>query len=73
MACKCQNMRKNVAAQMKDEAFNGKNPISIINVLTEFKRVCDWPHVYNSATVWFFRGAMTGLALAAIKVRFSIH
>lgn len=38
MASDFQKMRKKVAVQMKDQAFNGKDSISVVEVLTEFKR-----------------------------------
>lgn len=69
MASETQKICKKVAVQMKDQAFNNKDCISVINVLTEFKRVCDSLRTHKGAPVWLFREFTNGPALAVIKVR----
>lgn len=48
-------MRENVSVQMNDHAFKGQNSISLLNVLSEFKQVCNYSPINEGATVWFFR------------------
>lgn len=40
---------------MKDQAFNGKDSISVITYFTEFKKSCSSSHTLELATVWIFR------------------
>lgn len=62
-------MRKNVAGQMKYQAFNGKDIISVINFLTEFRRACDSSRIHKFAAVRLFRESINGIVLAAIKAQ----
>lgn len=57
---------------MEDHSFSSKDPVSIINFLTEFKRACDLSHYQEGAAVWLFPDFMTGSALSTIKVRLEL-
>lgn len=48
-------MHSKIAVQMKDQAFNGKDSVSVINFLPEFNRACDTPRIYKVAVVWTSR------------------
>lgn len=52
---------------MKDQAFNGKDSICIINVLTKFKRAWDFAQTHEGAAVWLIRGFMNGTVLVTIN------
>lgn len=67
-----QKTRKRVAAQMKNQAFNGKDPITIVNYLIDFKRACHLSNIQEGAAVWLFRDYTTDPAFAAIKARLTI-
>lgn len=54
---------------MKDQAYNGKDFISVINFLTKFKRAYDSSRIHCGAAVWQFRKFTSGPALADIKAR----
>lgn len=57
---------------MKDQAFNEKESISVINFLTEFKRACDSLRIRKGAAVWHLRESMNGSALAAIIMKLTL-
>lgn len=60
-------MRKKVAVRMKNQAFNCKYSISIINFLTEFKRAGDFSCILEGSVIWLYAEFMNGSVLAAIK------
>lgn len=45
---------------MKDQAFNGKDSISVIDFLAERNRAPDPSRIHEGATVWLFREFMSG-------------
>lgn len=49
-----QNSQKKVSVQMKDQQFNGQDLISVINVLAEIKRACDYSRILEVAAVYLF-------------------
>lgn len=65
-------MRKKVAIQMKELAFNGKDYTSVIYALPEFKRARDSLRTQAGVTVWLFREFMNGLALPAVKLQLTV-
>lgn len=67
-----QKIRKKVAMQMKDQVFSGKDLISAINYLTEFKRECDSSRIPERAAVWLFRDFINERALAANEARMTL-
>lgn len=67
-----QELRKKLAVQMKDQAFNRHNLISVINFLTKFKRAWDPLRINEIASVWLYREFMIGPALASNKVRLAL-
>lgn len=66
------HIRKSVPVQMKEKVFNGKYYISIMNYLTEFRRMFDSSRIREEAAVGLFRDFMSGPTLAAIKVRLTL-
>lgn len=52
---------------MKDHLSSGKDSISVINFLAEFKRVSHSLYIHEGAAVWIFRDFLVGLVLAVIR------
>lgn len=63
-----QKMCKKVTVQIKDEVFNGKDKILLINCFTDSKLVCDSLRKHKGATVWLFSYFMNGPDLTATKM-----
>lgn len=61
-----------MAIQMKNHVFKDKRSLFVINILTDFKRVCDSPSSHECAGVGRFRHFMTGGTLVAIKALFTL-
>lgn len=72
MPSEIQTVRKNVAVQMSDQAFNGKYLISVIKFSTGFKRAGDSLRTYGGAAVWLFREFVNIPALSAIEARLTL-
>lgn len=68
VASEIQKMHRKVAVQVKEQAFNSKESISVKNFSTKFRLACDSSRCYEDAAVWHFREFMNGPALPAIKV-----
>lgn len=47
-------MPKKVSIQMKDQVLNGRDSISVINFLAEFKLEVNSSRVRDGAAVWIF-------------------
>lgn len=58
-----------VSVQVKDQAFNEKGSMYVINYLNELRRACSSSRILKTAAALFFGYLMTGPALAAIKAR----
>lgn len=52
---------------MKDQVFNGKDSIFVINILTELKKACDTSAIHESTAVWLFRDYLNSTTPAAIQ------
>lgn len=65
-------MRKEVAVQINEQAFSEKYPNSVINYLTELKRVYSSSQNHKGTTVLIFRDFMTSPALTAVKARLDL-
>lgn len=63
---------RKVVVQEKDQAFNGKDFISVVNVLTDFKKACHSSRNHEGAAAWLFRKFMNCPDLAVIKVRLTL-
>lgn len=57
---------------MKDQALNGKDAISVINVLHDFKWTCNSPRIQKGDTVCIFWEVINGATFAAIKLRLTL-
>lgn len=68
-ASEMQRMRKTGAANMKNEAFNGKDLISIPTYLTEFKGPYDSLGIHEKSAVCIMRSFMSDLSLVAARRR----
>lgn len=62
-----QKIFKKTAVQMRDQAYNDKDSISVENVLSEFRPSCDSSRFHEGAADFLFREFMNGSAFAAIK------
>lgn len=65
-------MTEKVTVQMKGQTFNGQDLISVINILTGFKKPCESSRIHKGITVWLFRELVSGPVLTAIKVRLTL-
>lgn len=65
-------MRKVVVVQLMNEAFNGRNSISVFNFSTELKEACVLLRIQEVVAVWLFPEYMIGLVLFVISVRLTM-
>lgn len=52
VANELKRMMNNTAVQMNDRTFSGKDPVSIIAFLQNFKATCDAWDIHEEADVW---------------------
>lgn len=67
-----QIVRKKVAVQMKDQEFYRQDSISVINLLTQFKRALDSSLIYERTAVLLFCAFMSSPALATFNGRLAL-
>lgn len=60
-------MGEKVAVQIKDQAFNRKDSISVINFSSEFKRTRNLSRIQDGAAAYIHRESMNCFDLTAIK------
>lgn len=48
-------MNKKTAIQMKDQTFNGYDPVSIVTFLEDFKSACNTWNIYERAVICLFK------------------
>lgn len=67
MANEVNEKTRKMVAEMENKNFNGKEPLSIIAFLQEFKSICDELHIYDSAQIWLFKNYLNGLVESVIR------
>lgn len=65
-------MHKNAPTHIEDQAFNDRASISVVDILTEFKRAYDSSRIVEGTTVWLFREFMNAPALAAVRLQLTV-
>lgn len=60
---------KSITAQMKSHLFDPFQPISIIEVLRNFKLTCNTNAIYEGAAIWLFNIFVKNSASAALTAR----
>lgn len=58
------NIRKKVMVEKKDQAYSGKDPISVINFQGELVRSSGSTHFHGRAVVWVFREFLNDIGIA---------
>lgn len=65
-------MREKVAVQLKRQEVSGGGSISVVNVLTEFKRACESSRIHENTDIWLFQEFLNAPALPAIKAQLTL-
>lgn len=67
-----QKIRKKVAFQKKNQAFNGKEALSEIMFPAELEEAFHSSRIHKGAAVWLILGIMNSSILDAIKARLAL-
>lgn len=62
-------MIKKTVVQMKDQIFSGKDSMSVMAFLQDFKFQCDACNIHGGATVWLSMQFLTGDAEPVVTSR----
>lgn len=62
-------MTKKVTMQMKDETFGGRDPVSIIGFLQDFRAACNDCSIVEGAALWLFKYFLADPVELDIKAR----
>lgn len=72
MSNELNKMIKKRAVQMKDRTFNGKDPMSIIVFLQDFKAACNAYRIQEGAAMWIYEQYLSGRVESVIKARVAL-
>lgn len=67
-----QRMQKKVTVQMKEQTFNGRDSISVIDFMTENKQAWKFSGIYEGATVRLIQEFMNGAVPLTFKERLTL-
>lgn len=65
-------MTKKTAVPMRNRTFNGKEPLSIVAFLQNFKAACDARNVHEGAAMWLFEHYLNRPVESVINARFAL-
>lgn len=62
-------MKEKIVVQMKDRIFSGKDTMSVMYFLQEFKSTCDACEIHEGTARWLSERFRTGPTEAEVKAR----
>lgn len=69
---KLNKMATKIAVQVNDEIFNGKNTVSVIVFIQEFKAACNVSNIHEGAVIWLLKYYLNGSLESIFKARVAL-